>query len=370
MTPILIYRDRLLPSSEWAFMRRQYMGFSRLAPHWIGCRQEPRLEGSGIADPLIIGGAVSRWLFKQFGAFPRSPDLRALAPALIHAQFGKGGALALPLARKLGIPLVVTFHGGDAFKETHYRSHLIPPVFQRRWQALIETAALFVCVSEGVRDKLIERGVPPEKLEVIAIGADNVLPVYPEGRVPEHLLFAGRFVEKKGIFVLIEALKRLRDKGIDVPVVMAGAGPLLAEAMAEAAVLENVRFPGWLSGEEIRALTASAHALLVPSIAGKGGDAEGLPSVAVEAMAAAVPVIASDAAGLTTVLGEAGMIVPANDATALADAMAEAVSDRPRRDRMARAALSLATTTFSAETQSRRLEDRLLSIIGSHRHEL
>ena len=358
MIPLLVSRDRLLPASEWAFMRRQYGGFTRLSPQWVGCRRDEGLAGSEILDPILIEGGIAPALFKQFGRIPAS--LKALKPALVHAQFGKGGALALPLAQFWNVPLVVTFHGGDAFKESHYRKQLFPSVFQRRWSALVERASLFVCVSEGVRDKLIERGVPSHKLEVIVIGTDTILPEFPIAPSPEHVLFVGRFVEKKGIFIFIEAIKNLRSLGISTPVVLAGSGPLLTEAQNAASGLSDVRFTGWQSAEQVQTLISRSYALVVPSIAGQGGDAEGLPSVAVEAMGLAVPVIASDAAGL---MGIAGKIVPAGDALSLAAAMADTVAHPSERASMAYAAYALACNHFSALKQSQRLEDRLLSFI-------
>src|SRR5205823_6038859 len=103
---------------------------------------------------------------------PVQPDLRTLRPRLLHAHFGQGGALALPIARALRIPLVVTFHGADATKQTHYRRRIVPHVYARRLAALQREAVLFVCVSEFVRDRLLARGFPVEKLEVIHQGVD------------------------------------------------------------------------------------------------------------------------------------------------------------------------------------------------------
>jgi hypothetical protein len=130
---VLIYRDRIAPRSEAQFLRRQYVGFDRLAPVWVGCRTDDGLPDLGV-QPLIIGrpGALGAWdrvRFKQFGVLPPQPNLQALRPAIVHAQFGRGGALALPIARALCIPLVVTFHGGDATKEKHYSKGPVLTVF-------------------------------------------------------------------------------------------------------------------------------------------------------------------------------------------------------------------------------------------------
>lgn len=365
---ILVYRDRLGAKSEWAFMRRQYLGFRTLEPNWVGCRIDPGLAGSGLSPPLLLGGSgilgpVQRALFKQVGRVPDTGRLQALAPVVVHAQFGRGGALALPLAKHLQIPLVVTFHGGDAFKEKHYGKVLLPSIFQRRWAELQQYASLFVCVSEGVRAKLLERGVPPEKLEVINIGVE--LQDRPRvARQRTNFLFAGRFVEKKGIFVLIDAIRRFRDAGLETPFTVAGDGPLLEAARARASDLRGVAFPGWLSPERLREEMESAIAMLVPSIVGEGGDAEGLPSVAVEAMSLAAPVVASDSCGLSDLLpgAGAGVIVPSGDAEALCNALVDLSKHPEHALQMGAAAAGLAQQRLSAVVQSRTLEDRLLKI--------
>src|SRR4029077_8868232 len=157
--------------SEAHFLRRQYVGFRRLAPVWIGCRKDDGLPDLG-AEANLLGrrgsaGLFDRLMFKQLGRIPPLPDLVMLRPQLIHAHFGRGGALALPIARALRLPLVVTFHGGDATKDEHFRKTLLPTSFQRRCQALQREAALIICVAEHIREALLAHDFPVAKLTVI-----------------------------------------------------------------------------------------------------------------------------------------------------------------------------------------------------------
>lgn len=370
MTPILVYRDKLVLKSEIGFLRRQYSAFSRLDPHWIGCHitadvdeLTPAAIQVGRAGPA---GMLDRALFKQLGRVPEAPDLRSLAPRLIHAQFGRGGALALPLAQALGIPLVVTFHGGDAHKNKHYDRGLIPTIYQRRLEALKAQAALFVCVSESVRDKLIERGFPADRLSVINIGIDlDPVAEVPQG--PSYVFFAGRFVEKKGIPVLIEAAQLLRARGVDIGLVLAGDGPMLADMKTKAAGISGIEFLGWQSQSATRHRMRAASLVVVPSITAASGDAEGLPTVAMEAMSAGVPVVATDAAGLggTVDPGRNALIVKAGDPAALAGAIEELALNPARRAGVGAAGRALAEERLSATVQSRRLEDRLIGVIDA-----
>ena len=313
-------------------------------------------------------GALDRTLFRHFGLLPPQPDLRALRPLLLHAHFGRGGALALPIARTLGIPLVVTFHGADATKETHYRRRLVPRIYARRLAALQREAALFICVSQFVRDRLLARGFPPEKLAVIHQGVElnAAQAAKPEAAADPYVLFVGRFVEKKGVSHLIEAMRRLEARGSAAKLVLIGDGPLSGALREQARGLRRVAFLGWLPNSEVRRWMRGALALCVPSVTARAGNSEGLPTVIFEAMAEAVPVIGSDHAGIAEAVehGRTGLLVPEGDPAALADALASLTRCRELRQRLGTAARAVAAERFDALKQSRLLEAALLRVAG------
>ena len=366
---LLVYRDRIVPRSEAHFLRRQYIGFRRLAPVWIGCRKDVGLPDLG-AEPILLGrrgaaGVIDRLMFKQFGRIPPAPDLATLRPRLIHAHFGRGGALALPIARALRLPLVVTFHGGDATKDVHYRRTLVPTIFQRRCEALQHEAALIICVAEYVREALLARNFPAAKLKVIRYGVEPE----EDGNSPRpaespYLLFVGRFVEKKGVGYLLDAIRALECEGAAIDLVLVGDGPMVEALKRQACGLTRVRFLGWLPNPEVRRMMKGALAICVPSVAARTGDLEGLPNVVLEAMACAVPVIGSAIAGI----GEAvehdrtGFLVPPADSRSIAAAARRLLGDPELRGRMGLAAREAATQRFSAVAQSRILEDALLAV--------
>jgi len=365
---VLVYRDRIAPRSEAAFLRRQYLAFRRLKPVWIGCHRDDGVEELGVV-PQILGrpgtlGVLDRALFKQLGVVPSQPDLAALRPRVVHAQFGRGGALALPIARALNLPLVVTFHGGDATKETHYRRGLVPTIYQRRLAALQREAVAFVCVSDYVRARLLERGFPPEKLRVIRIGVEpGEQAQSPSPGKPPYLLFVGRFVEKKGAVHVIEAMRLLRHEGRNLRLVLIGDGPLRRDLEEKARELGTATFKGWLGNAEVRRAMAGALAAVVPSVTAGSGDSEGLPTVAVEAMAEGVPVIGSREPGIAEAVedGRTGLLVPASDPRALAHAIKRLLDDPALRRTMGAAARERARRSFDARVQSRQLEELLLS---------
>ena len=364
---LLVYRDRIVPRSEAHFLRRQYIGFRCLAPVWIGCRKDIGLTDLK-AEAILLGrrgaaGVLDRLLFKQFGRMPPAPDLAMLRPQLIHAHFGRGGALALPIARALRLPLVVTFHGGDATKDRHYRRQLVPSIFQRRSEALQREAALIICVAEHIREALLARNFPAEKLKVIRYGIE------PEAdggsQLPAerpYLLFVGRFVEKKGIGHLLDAMRVLESAAVDL--VLVGDGPMAEVLKRQASGLTRVRFRGWLPNQEVRCLMKAALAICVPSVAAQTGDSEGLPNVVLEAMACAVPVIGSNIAGIAEAVehDNTGFLIPPADPPAIARVARQLLGDPALRSRMGLAARAAATERFNAVAQSRMLEAALLAV--------
>src|SRR5262249_13799746 len=159
--------------------------FRALRPVWIG--RTLLSEADQLGAPLIRIGSLSGLLFRHLGQAP-GLDLSGFIP-VVHAQFARGGALALPLARAKRGRLVVTLHGGDVGKEKNWRHTLLA----RRWADVIAHAFRFVCVSQAVAEMARRRGVPERLLTVLPIGVE-VGRDRPTGPRDGGFLFAGRFV--------------------------------------------------------------------------------------------------------------------------------------------------------------------------------
>jgi colanic acid/amylovoran biosynthesis glycosyltransferase len=350
----IAYRDRIGVPSEIGFLRRQYIGFTHLHPVWTGRVLLPAAPDVG-KELFRIGGdgplgPLHRILFHHFGHVPPLPP----CAAILHAQFARGGALALPIAQRFGLRLIVTLHGGDVAKRKNWRAGT---VLARRWPALLRETAHFVCVSAAVAEIAAAKGVPPHKVTVLPIGVE--IPDQPPRRDPTAHLFVGRFVEKKGIRVLIGAMRQLRARGDQTPLVCVGDGPLRPLMESLARELPGITLTGWLRPADVQDRMRQAFSLVVPSIIAADGDAEGLPSVIPEAMAQACPVIGSDQGGIAEAIchNRTGLLVAPGDADALADAMHHIMHD----SLLGPSGLGLAGYTYSAtelnaHTQSRRLE--------------
>jgi len=369
---ILVYRDTVGVRSE-AFIQRQYRAFKELEPLYVGTKRGPLAP----KDALILAapglfGAYGRAMFRQFGRIPASLE-RAVAehrPGLIHAQFGLGGALALPIAEKTGLPLVVTFHGGDATKDKHFEPRApVPTIFQRRRQKMVETAHTILCVSHFVRDTLIARGFPKAKLVTHYLGIEipeNV--VLPPAGVGNTVLFVGRLVEKKGADTLFDAMAILRDSAPGLELSVIGDGPARGdlEKRAKAAGIK-AQFQGWQDEKKVRAAMRRALLLAVPSRTADGGDSEGLPTVIMEAMAIGVPVVATRHAGIPEIVSDrvTGMLAPEADPRALAAAILAVKTEPDLAGRLRGEAYADVRARFDADRQSALLERMLLEVMRS-----
>ncbi|MEM7767415.1 MAG: glycosyltransferase [Pseudomonadota bacterium] len=361
---ILAYSDKLFTPSE-SFIPRGYSAFSRLRPVFIGHELKGPVPPGTQAIPLgRLHGPGGEAAFKQLGTIsPALEDaLRALNPIAIHASFGKSGAYALPLARKLGLPLAVTYYGGDATKTTNTKDSWIR-VYNRRRQALWDEAALILPCSDFIRRELLAKGAPANKLIVHHNTADPAR--FQPGDKQKILLFAGRWTEKKGIDTLIAALARIAPQLAGWRIRLLGDGdlkPALVKQL-EAAGIE-AELPGWINADDMPEHFAEAMIVCVPSKRAASGDAEGLPLVCVEAMLSGCALAATRHAGITECVkdGETGYLVDEGDDEALAERLSRMLADETATRAMGDAGRQFALTDFNLTLQSQRLEDHLFRI--------
>lgn len=359
---IIAYCNKLFTPSE-SFITRGYRSFDALNPVFVGHEQKgetPEQFQSILMKDIY--GAGGEWRYKQFGTI--SPQLekemRALDPVAIHASFGKSGAYALPLARKLNVPLVVTYYGGDATKTSNTKNSVFR-VYNRRRAELWATSSKLLACSDFIRHELEAKGAPADKIIVHHNTADPER--FSPGEKKKILLFAGRWTEKKGIGTLIDALAQLGPKLKDWRVRLLGDGELKAELVArlEAASVE-AELPGWIPADEMPRHFAEAMIACVPSQRASSGDAEGLPLVCIEAMLSGCALAATYHAGIPECVtdGETGYLVDERDSVALANRIERMIDDPEGTRRMGEAGLKFALESFNLVEKSRRLESILV----------
>jgi glycosyltransferase involved in cell wall biosynthesis len=168
--------------------------------------------------------------------------------------------------------------------------------------------------------------------------------------IPSKPLFAfvGRLVTTKGVRVLLEAAQRLKAKGLEFKVKIAGQGPdrgLLEDFSRELGLQNCVEFLGYVSPEALSEVLSNASAVVMPSLA---GEVFGLS--AAENMSNGKLVIASDLGSLSEVIGDSGMIFPAGDSVALGHRMEEVIANPDTIRRLGRAAHERIAERFALES--------------------
>lgn len=360
----LAFADTLFTPSE-SFIVRGYSAFERLTPVYAG--HEVRGEAPAGASMIRLGplhGFAGEPGYKQLGIVsPRlERSIRDFRPALIHASFGKSGAYALPLARRLGLPLVVTYYGGDATKRSNTKDSLLR-VYNRRRAALWREAALILPCSRFLHDELMAHGCPPEKMIVHHNTADPGK--FVPGEKERIILFAGRWTHKKGIDTLIHALALLGERLSGWRIRLLGDGELRPSLTADlAAAGVRAELPGWIPADEMPAHLSEAMIVCVPSKRAPSGDAEGLPLVCIEAMLSGCALAATRHAGIPECVrdGETGYLVDEEDAVALADRIGRMIDNPEATLQMGEAGRQFALESFNLRRQSRLLEDHLLKV--------
>lgn len=222
-----------------------------------------------------------------------------------------------------------------------------------------------IAVSESTRDDLVARGLRAEDIQVVPNGID-IERYAPDPAVPKAvaptLLFLGRLKQYKRVDLVIEAVARLAERGVDVEFLVAGTGDRSEELHELAGLLgvsDRVRFLGYVTEEEKLDLMRRAwvHVLTSPK--------EGWGITNLEAGACGTPSVVSDAPGLreSVVHGETGLLVPHEDEGALVTALEELIGDPDRRAAMGRNARAFAER-FTWDAAADALEARLRRVVA------
>jgi glycosyltransferase involved in cell wall biosynthesis len=278
----------------------------------------------------------------------------------------------LPLAQKLGLPLYVTYHGGDATKYTHQKSRIIPTIYQRRLKNLQSYANGFLCVSKFIANRLADQGFPRHKLitHYIGINCKNIIkPIMKNG----PMLFVGRLTKKKGVDLLIKAIRKLQEKKGPLPsLYIAGSGGQEASLKKLANGLKTIKFIGWQNHSDLQKLMKEAQAVVVPSREADNGDCEGLPTVILEAIRAGTVVVATNHAGIPEIIEDkvSGLLTPEGDINALADSLKYVMLNQKKIVSFVKTAQSRLRKDFNATKQSKRLQKILLGKSGPSNYDL
>lgn len=247
----------------------------------------------------------------------------------LHNHIAKASCTVAMLVNALSdLPYSFTIHGPDIFFEPHH------------WRIDEKTAraAFVACISDYCRSQLMCFAGPEHwsKLHIVHCGVTPDRYSAPPKHDGQRLLFVGRLAGVKGVPVLLEALTDLKSKMPDLKATFIGDGPERSalEDMAKVKGLSDVtEFVGYKSQSEVAEALAQTDLFVLPSFA------EGVPVVLMEAMAAQVPVVTTQIAGVPELVesGVSGQLVPPGDAPSLAHAIETLLTQPETRKTMGQA---------------------------------
>jgi len=290
--------------------------------------------------------------------------LRALRPTVTNVGTPKAGLLGGFAAWLTRVPCrFYTLHGLRFETTTGFRRKLL--IFAERLACRF--AHRVVCVSHSVREKAIACGlVDRERALVFGAGSCNGVDVSRFAPTPQRMrraaelrrqfgipenapvaLFVGRLTCDKGITELMEAFLQLEDRFPELRLLLVGSfedgDPLPEDVRKRLETHERVILAGPVN--DTAPYYAIADVLVLPS------HREGLPTVVLEGHAAGKPVIGAAATGIVDLLadGETGLLFPVGDASALADAVARLINDKPLAMKLALAGQEQVKRKFRQE---------------------
>ena len=286
--------------------------------------------------------------------------------SVVHAHYVfPSGMIALMIKKALGIPFVVTAHGGDIEKMARKNKVL----FSLSKRILHESARI-QAVGPLLKDQIVKDfGVAEDKVVVMSMGVDRSVFSPVDDRMAAkkdvHMtpgvftyLFVGNVIRQKGVEELLKAYHQIRTPETELVIVGSTRDKAFLETL-DPYRTEDVRFVEPLPQHQLVRYFQAADVFVLPS------HIEGLGLVALEALATSTPVIASRAGGLPSLLdGGAGVLVPPRDETALASEMKKAL-ETPYTEYFNAEAANRAV----AEHDDKRLLQKLLAIYKEVGHE-
>ncbi len=289
--------------------------------------------------------------------------LTEMKPDLIYFEFGYDAYRFLGKGiMPCGVPCVVALRGADV--------SLCVDTNGYDYSNIVEYVDCFLTRSEEMLKRCLLLGIPKEKMLIHHSSIDICR--FPLAKVRKknrgNLLFCGRFVEKKGLDILLRSIKVVQEKtSRKFKLTVVGEGKLLDEYMDLVQSLEItnlVDFIGKLPRNEIPNILSKTDTLIQPSLKASDGDMEGIPVILMEALAMGIRVIGTKHAGIPEILDEGvGKLVPPKNVEKLAAAILECLESpkiyRTERNRGRKKIVE----SFNIKTQSRILEDIFSNLI-------
>ncbi len=277
----------------------------------------------------------------------------------LHGHFCHGSTTMAMLASHItGVPFSFTAHAKDVY---------VPKLNPNGLLATKIEQAQFVTTCTDANRSYMEQLCPQgSPIYTVYHGLDINYFAPPATRnrdATPTILSVGRFVKKKGFPYLVQACAMLKARGVDFRCRIIGPkdedSPRVQKMIDELQLGDVLSVEGGMSQEGLRQAYAEADIFSIPCLITSNGDRDGIPNVMAEAMATALPIVATNISGIPELVTEGvnGLLVPQRDAAALADALEKVLRNPALRLQLGNAARQTICNVFDSQTTTRFLYD-------------
>jgi colanic acid/amylovoran biosynthesis glycosyltransferase len=292
--------------------------------------------------------------------------LREFGPDVVHAHFGQVGAASVAIAGGLGVPLLVSFHGRDAFALPG-RPRL-EPLYGAMWKSRLR----YTAVSEYMKAELVRLGCEREAVSVIHVGIDPDLFAFRKPRQQGgvvRFICVGRMVEKKGFTDAVRCVALARAEGADVELTLIGDGPQMPEVkrlVKSSGLASIVRLLGARPRSQVIEEMRSSDAFLLASKTASDGDKEGIPTVIMEAQFIGLPVVSTRHSGIPEAIPEPNrrFLAAEGDPEDLARCILKLLDCRDSWTEIARLGRAHVEEKFHLHKETRKLVELYAEMVG------
>jgi len=303
--------------------------------------------------------------FKKFSRIIEQYNIK-----LLHAHFSTDALEVLPLKRKFNLPMITSCYGYDVSSFPRNKLNRL------RLIKLFKECDVFLVLSQDMKRDLLNLGCEENKVIIhhIGVNTEKFCPANDDSNMKKRIRFlsVGFLTEKKGFFVLIDALNKLFKKGfVDIDLVILGQGKLKEKIMQHINNLNltnKVKIVKTTSKHDVIAEYRKADVFVLASHTASNGDKEGTPTVLLEAQAVGLPVISTFHAGIPEAVldNKSGFLVPERDSEALAEKMENLIRCHDKWKTMGEFGREYVEKEFNISLQVRKLESIYNSLIEKY----
>ena len=333
-------------------------------------RQLPRAARAARRHPWGTLAAAG-WVLTRHSRAAARNYVHALV-LLDHLDHGGYGHLHAHFAHSpAAIAFIVNKISGRRYSVTGHAKDIYTTLAENLAMRCHKAAFVTTCTAANQRYLIDDIALDPERVLLCRHGVHlerfTRLERSPQ---PGRILSIGRLVPKKGYEVLLRACALLAQRGRQFELVIIGGGdlrPQLEALAGELGIADRVRMTGARPQADLLHELSNAEIFALAPLVLPDGDRDGVPNVILEAMAAGVPVVSTAVSGVPEVIhhGVTGLLAPAGDPQALADALEEMLADSELRRRLSGSAQAFAKENFSLDTSVDLLLDRFREMAAS-----